>query len=209
MLDTRRYLPLSILFVGCLVLVGTTQGKDFEYTGFLTLDYSKLGEDPDFKGALSWKAKDASFCDYDKVLLEPIEFHLGGGKKEGEKVKAKDQEMMKQFFFAEAREVFGEHFKLADEPGADVLRIRLAITDLLKSKTALQLLPQTHLMGAGRGGAAMEGEMQDGASGKVLAAFVQGGKADRAGSGIKKWAAAKAEIKDWAKHLEKRLSGCK
>ena len=80
MFDTRKCLLLSILFVGCLVLVGTTQGKDFEYTGFLTLDYSKLGEDPDFKGALSWKAKDASFCDYDKVPLERIVFHPHGGK---------------------------------------------------------------------------------------------------------------------------------
>ena len=54
----------------------------------------------------------------------------------------------------------------------------------------------------------MEGEMEDAATGEVILAVVQGGKAGRIGSGVKKWSAAKDEIDTWAKKLRKRFDAC-
>jgi hypothetical protein len=183
--------------MACLLVFGHAEAKKKPpYAGFLT-DYAKLEKDPDNKEALVWQDPGADPCQYSKAILEPIAVHLEAGVKADESVTEEDLEAMKQYLYA---------VELSGEPGPGVMRVRLAITDLLKAKSAMQVLPQTKLIGAGRGGASMEGELLDSQSGEVIVAVVQAGKAGRF-DGVKKWSHAKSVVDGWGERLEKRLAG--
>ena len=70
-------------------------------------------------------------------------------------------------------------FRLTETPDSDIGLIRVAITDVQKSKWYLNLHPATKLTGAGLGGASMEGEVVDSVTGKQLGAVVQSGKGNQ------------------------------
>ena len=70
-------------------------------------------------------------------------------------------------------------FRLTETPDPGIGLIRVAITDVQKSKWYLNLHPGTKLTGAGLGGASMEGEVVDSVTGKQLGAVVQSGKGNQ------------------------------
>ena len=72
----------------------------------------------------------------------------------------------------------------------------------------MRILPQTRLMGAGRGGAAMEGECVDGGSGEIVWQVVKEDKGARK-SGVSSWAGAESAIRSWARQLAARLEAAK
>jgi hypothetical protein len=80
----------------------------------------------------------------------------------------------------------------------------LAITNLGRTKSAARILPQARLMGAGRGGAAMEGECVDGGSGGIVWQVVKDDKGKRK-SGVGSWAGAESAIRAWARQLAARI----
>jgi len=55
----------------------------------------------------------------------------------------------------------------------------LAITNLGRTKTGMRILPQARLMGAVRGGEAMEGECVDSGSGEIVWQVVKEDKGAR------------------------------
>ena len=71
------------------------------------------------------------------------------------------------------------NYNVVNSPGPGVARVRVAITDIDKSMPVLNIIPQTHLMGFGIGGASMEAEVVDSVSGKQIAAVVKGEKGSR------------------------------
>jgi hypothetical protein len=67
-------------------------------------------------------------------------------------------------------------FEVVTEPGPDTARLRVAITDVQKSSFWGNLHPGSKLMGAGTGGASMEGEILDSVTGRQLGAVIQASK---------------------------------
>lgn len=130
---------LFLLLAGC----ASTNGKAKEsegpkYTGFLS-DYSRLEADPDGSKAMRYRNPEADMKKYKKVLLDRIIVWL----KDDAEYKGIDPDAMKAMtdYFHEAivREL-GSDYTLVTEPGPDVLRVRIAVTDLVPTKTAVTVL---------------------------------------------------------------------
>ncbi len=176
-----------------------------EHSGFLS-DYSRLEPDPNDKSALVYGDPGQTLCEYKKVYVQPVEIFLH--EKRGKKVDEEAREVLKQYtFFALIEGLRAVEWLEWAEPGPGVVEINIAITDVLKAKSVQQVLPLSKLIGIGRGGAAMEGELLDSETGEQLAALIRAGKGSRFDmKGLKNYGHAKKVIDDWAKNWSTRLS---
>lgn len=145
-------LSLTALISGCATTGGTksTAGNTSLYVGFLS-DYSKLQPDTDGSDAKIYIKPGHNFKQYNKVLLDRIKVWL----KEDAEYKGIDpaelQTLTDYFQEALAREL-GTAYPLVLEPGPDVLRIRIAITQLKPTRTEVSMI--TAVMPYGTGTAA-------------------------------------------------------
>jgi len=130
---------LFLLLSGC----ASTNGKADEsqgqkYTGFLT-DYSQLKPENEGSKAMIYVNPQADMKKYKKFLIEKIVVWL----KDDAAYKGIDPDAFKAmtdyFHEALAREL-GTEYPIVTEPGPDVLRLRVAITDLVPTKTAVTVL---------------------------------------------------------------------
>jgi hypothetical protein len=127
---------LFLLVAGCAT---TSNGPSApKYSGFLS-DYSKLGPDPDGSGAEEYINPAADPKKYNKILLDKIMVSL----KDNEQYKAVDPDALKTMtdylHDAIVREV-GDAYPIVNEPGPDVERVRIAITDIAPTKTAMTVI---------------------------------------------------------------------
>ena len=91
-------------------------------------------------------------------------------------------------------------FKVVTAAGARTARIRIALTEIQKSKWYLNIHPATKVSGAGAGGASMEGEVIDSVTGAQLAAVIKAGRPNQFSlSTFKGLDGAKGVIDKWAK----------
>ncbi|MHC4429835.1 MAG: DUF3313 domain-containing protein, partial [Planctomycetota bacterium] len=185
--------------------------KKSQASGFLA-DYSMLKPDPEEKESrLIYKNPDYALADFSGLKLGPLVFflHPAGEPEEIDKEKAAKMAELAKTFDTVLREELGKAgVNLVDEPGSGILHCRLAITNLGRTKTGMRILPQTRLMGAGRGGAAMEGECVDGGSGEIVWQVVKEDKGARK-SGVSTWAGAESAIRSWARQLATRIEAAK
>jgi hypothetical protein len=140
MLRNRKGFALFVLLVvtmlaGC---ASTKEASGPEYSGFLS-DYSQLKPEAEDSKALKYVNPQADMKKYNKFILERIIVWL----KEDAEYKGIDPDAMKAMtdYFHEAivREL-GSEYPIVTEPGPDVLRLRLAITDLVPTKTAMTVV---------------------------------------------------------------------
>ncbi len=204
---------VAILAVAALLVVAPSwaKKKKSEASGFLA-DYSMLAPDPDEKESrLIYKNPDYAFADFSGLKLGPLVFflHPTGEPEEIDQEKAaKMAELANTFDTVLHEELDKAGVNLVDQPGPGILHCRLAITNLGRTKTAMRILPQTRLLGKGRGGAAMEGECVDGASGEIVWQVIKEDKGARK-SGVSSWAGAESAIRSWARQLAARLEAAK
>ena len=187
-----------------------------EYSGFLG-DYSQLKEGPKGGVAQVYIKEGVNFKKYNKIMLDQVVFYF---KKDTEN-KAIDPDEMKELaekFDRAAIDALGNAYPLVSEPGPDVLRVRVAITDLelphrginavtsvVPSAMALSLIKKGITgKSAGVGEISMEFELLDSQSNERLAAGVD----RRAGAKIdsfSKFGSAEEAFKFWAGRLKTRL----
>lgn len=130
---------LLLLLSGCASTNGKAKADGGpKYSGFLS-DYSQLQPDRDGSGAMLFLDPNADMKKYNSILLERIMVVL----KDDAEYKAIDPEEMKALtdYFREAiaREL-GDAYPLVNEAGPDVLRVRVAITDLVPTKAEMSVV---------------------------------------------------------------------
>ena len=87
-----------------------------------------------------------------------------------------------------------------------MIRIRTAITDIKRGSTALNVLPQTKLMGVGLGGASIEAEAVDSQSGKRIMAIIDSRSGKRASlEGLGDMDHAKQAVRYWVDDFIERV----
>jgi len=127
---------LFLLLAGCATTSKEASGP--KYSGFLS-DYSKLQPDPDGSAAERYRNPAIDASKYNKVLLEKIMVSL----KDDAQYKAVDPDALKAMtdYLHEAivREL-GDAYPIVNEAGPDVLRVRVAITDIAPTKTAMTVV---------------------------------------------------------------------
>jgi Protein of unknown function (DUF3313) len=107
-------------------------------SGFLD-DYTLLREGAPGEVALVYRNPDADWTRYDKVLLEPVTLWRSGWNSL-DPVPEDDLLRLVSAFENALRRQLGAGFRLVDQPGPGVIRIRLAITEARASDPILDVL---------------------------------------------------------------------
>jgi len=142
----RRRLVVTFLFLAVVAGCSARRGPaPREVSGFLD-DYSLLRAGAPGEVALVSRNPKADWASYDKVLLEPITLWRSG-RKSLDAVPEQDLLRLVDGLESPVRRRLGEGFRLVEEPGPGVMRIRLGITEARASDPILDVL-------RARGGAA-------------------------------------------------------
>lgn len=152
--------------MGVLVQGGCSSAPAEVRTGFIS-DYSKLQPVSETRSRyISPELKK-----YDKFIVDPVQWRT-----QGDEISLEDRAKIVNHF----RETFvkvlrDSGYTVVDAPAAGAARIRIAVTNIHTSTWWQKVHPASSLAGAGRGGAACEGEVIDSVTGTQLAAFVVAG----------------------------------
>jgi hypothetical protein len=188
-------LPIVRVLLGALIATALTactateQAKDVQKSGFL-FDYTRLRPgrqetDPQ----LMFVSPDADFATYDAILLEPVSIWVR--PEEGVvRVDHAGLQELANIFHSALAEKLAQDYRMVQERGPGVLRLRVALTEAEQSSVGLDIASMiiplgtwTSKMTSGThsfvGRAGIEAEATDSMSGKVLYAAVDrrvGGK---------------------------------
>ena len=199
---------VSMVVVSCIIAVvcgcgGVNQNR----TGFLS-DYSKLRAASDE----SYRYVDEQAVDkYSGFIVDKVEVHFFAGasaikeKSEGKITEQELKDLTNYFHSAIVKAISDSGRKVVHQAGPGVARIRVALTDI-EETSALNVLPQVSLLGAGVGGAAMEAEVVDSVSGKQIGAVVESRKGSRVPfTNLGDWGTAKGIMDHWANRVKEKL----
>ena len=201
------------LGAGC---AGTLEVK--EHSGFLG-DYSKLQKGPEGGIEQRYIKEGVNFKQYNKIMLDQVRFYFKNNAAD----KGIDADEMKELantFHKAVIDALGGAYPLVANPGPDVMRIRVAITDMELPNRALNTITtvvpaglaistiKSGITGKGSfvGEISMEFECLDSTTNAVIGEGVDrrsGGKVDS----MSKFGTAEEAFKFWAQRLRTWLDG--
>ncbi len=206
----KRVLLLIVGFIFA-VTAGCAQ-KEVKYSGFLE-NYPTFQPGPSGGVDLIYLKEGVDFGKYNKVMFDQVVFYL----KKDAKYKAIQPEEMKEladaFSLAAVKALEGA-YPIVAEPGSDVLRIRVAITDIEPSNPAASGITTVMPVGlaisvikkaatgkhTGVGSASMEAEFLDSLTNQRVAAAIDTQEGSKL-SGLTKFGSAKEAAEFWAQRL--------
>ena len=131
----------SVWLSGC---ASTQEAKSVEKSGFLG-DYSMLREGQ--RSTLSESSADqalwiyknpaAEWSKYKKIQLDPVTLWTSQKDSQLKDVSAADRQRLAGLLWAKLDEALRKDYEIVNEPGPDVLRIQVAITEASESSVAL------------------------------------------------------------------------
>ena len=191
-------LGAAVVLVGCAVpgpsggapgaaTAGTVASEatvaNVRRVGFLT-DYARLQPMPGGGGMLCWRNAGTNWKQFDKVMFERIQVFLKPGSTQS--VDPTDLKMLIDYFHADLVKAIQPEAQVVNAPGPGVLRVRIALTDLVPTNTIASLAgtaaPYGFVAEIGAGAATgkpagstpylgqtgMEVQFRDGASGQLI-----------------------------------------
>jgi hypothetical protein len=186
-------------------------------TSFFGNDASKLAPGPEGGAALAYINPNAQWSKYTKIQLMPVEFWASGDSK----ISQSDQQMLTSYFYNKLQEDLAKSFTLVNQPGPDVITLRVALMDATTAVPGLRsvsvIVPQARVLNglqslatgsyAFVGSAEAEMKATDSMTGELLAGAVD----QRAGGmGIKsaasfQWGDSENAMDYWAQKITSRL----
>lgn len=180
--------PLVLVSLVALPAAWAGQFGDYKPKGFLS-DYARLKPEGGKSIAYIYRDPQVDASKYSKIMIDRIKIYL----KEDAKSKEIDPAAMKQladYFHAAIVKAVEGAYPVVREPGADVLRLRVAITDLVPNQPEVSMItlavPFAWVGEAGAGvakgqvgstpfvgEATVEMEALDGKSHKQIGAYVE------------------------------------
>jgi uncharacterized protein DUF3313 len=211
----RRSRLLAVLLLVVAACASRRSGPSRDFSGFLD-DYSLLRPGGPDEVALVYRNPDARWSSYRKVLFEPVTLWRSG-RHSLDPVPEGDLLRLVTDLEAAVRRRLGGGFELVEEPGADVMRIRLAITEARATDPILDVL-RAHGGGdvtAGDGAlhpetrkfiesAQIEGEIRDARTDQLLSAGIDR-RRQKGAMPIDTWAQVDRAIDSWAARMCARL----
>lgn len=205
-----------VLILACGLLVGCASKPKETPSGFLK-DYPQFQPGPSDGVDEIYTKPGMDLSKYRRVMLDEVQFYLKKSTAE-QGIQASELKELSDTFHRAVFEALGNAYPLVTEPGSDVLRIRLAITDIEISNPAVSGITTVLPIGlavsvvkkaatgsyTGVGGASMEVEFLDSMSGERLAAAIDTFDGSKM-SGFSKFGATKDAFTFWAKRLRVTL----
>jgi hypothetical protein len=187
---------VSALMTGLVLLSGmmataaiadddASDAKPVPQIGFLS-DYDKLQPVADGGGAQCWRTPDVARSKYSKVLIEHMEISIDPNSKQ-KSIDPQNTAALTQYFHDSLVTALQPTLQEVQEAGPDVLRIRIALTDLIPTNTAESVVDTVIPFGfvvdfasgaatkrpagsaAYLGETGFQAQFRDGGSGKVIA----------------------------------------
>ena len=234
----RRLFVISVAAGALLAVsvVGAVEAPvlgDYQTKGFLS-DYSHFPKEPREDGAYLYENPDADLGKYNKLLVDRIKIWFKEDS-EYKGIDADELKMLTDYFYGAIEKAVGDAYPMVAEPGPDVLRLRIAVTDLVPNKpeaSVTSLIVPFMWVGEAAAGAAtrqvgatpftgeatIELEAIDSVSGQQLAAYidVEIGKKYAWDEGISKgvssymkayskWDYTKKAMDEWAQRMRGHL----
>lgn len=215
----RKLWSIFVAVVSVMLIASAGCAKKVKHSGFLE-DYPEFNKGP--IGGVNWVyfKEGVDFTQYNKVMMDHVVFYFS----EDAKYKGVNPDELKEMadaFHQAIAEALKGAYPLVEEPGPDVLRIRVAITDIVPSRPALNTISTIIPIGLGIsiikrgitgthafvGQASMEAELLDSVTNERLAAAIDTKSAEKYKviKGLFKWDHAKDAFKYWAKRLRSWL----
>jgi hypothetical protein len=205
-----------VILLAGLFLHGCAAAPKDVQSGFLK-DYSQLKPGPPDGADQMYIKPGADLSKYRRVMLDEAQFFL---KKDAAQqgLQASELKELSDTFHRAVFEALGTAYPLVTEPGSDVLRVRLAITDIETSNPAMSGITTVLPVGlaisvakkpttgayTGVGGASMEAEFLDSMTSERLGAAIDTFDGSKM-SGFTKLGATKEAFEFWAKRLRVTL----
>jgi len=132
-----------VLLIGLMLLAScasTGKRKTAEVThakaGFLEGYYEKLGPGPEGGAKLRWLKPGVDFSKYEKLMIDSVIFFLAD-ESEYKGIDGNEMKELTDAFNLELANALKDKYPMVSEPGPDVIRIRVAITNVKLSKPVL------------------------------------------------------------------------
>ena len=206
-----RYVYIVIMCFALTVAIGCTT-KQVRHSGFLE-NYPEFKSGPKGGADLVYLKEGVDFRVYNKIMMDHVVFYFS----DDSRYKGIHPEELSEFsetFHNAVVESLGDAYPLVDEPGPDVMRLRIAITDVVANKPGMGAISTVMPIGlalstikkgvtgthTGVGRASIEVEILDSVTNERIGAAIDmrpGGKIE----GFTKWGAVKGAFKFWAKRL--------
>ena len=182
MKKVMKVLTIAAL-VGCIGIlnVSISEAKKLKPSGFLE-SYKGFSESEEMKGLYVKRNSQRSIGEYSKFMIDPItvyfkpqgKFSKLNPKRVG--VNPKRLAELTAHFEKEIARALSEKYTVVDEPGKDVLRLRIAVTEVKANLPILNVYGYQTVTGIGLGSASMEGEAIDSVTGEQILAVVDSRK---------------------------------
>jgi len=201
MLMRTRGLVLGMaLAVGLTGLTGC--GLEARRSGFLG-DYSQLKPNEKYEGTMLYVNQAKPLKAYDRFIIDPVVVHFAPDAKGGGIDPDTLNELAVYFHDQVVKGLTDSGYTVVKEPGAGVLRVRTAITQIDKTVPVANIHPAMKMSGLGLGGASMEAEGTDSQSSDRVFAVTDSRKGSRLDvtGGLQWYGNAKSVMADWAKRF--------
>jgi len=134
--------PLVPIITLAAMLLGACSSmkvmSSYKDAGFLS-DYSQLKPDPEDSGAEMWAKPGLRLKNYDKILLDDIVVWYKD-KAAYKGIDAAKLKILADYLRAAITNTLGADYPVVAEPGPGVLRIRVAITELVPTKPGMSVV---------------------------------------------------------------------
>ncbi len=179
-LNVALFITASVLIAACSSTPKPAKYSDVPYA-------DRLESNTKFPHSLVYIKEGTKFAQYSKFMIGPVEIYQGSGASwhKGKVTEQMKQELA-QFAQAEFTRVLGPKYPIVNQPGPDVLRLRLMLTDVELTTPTMAVVTHFSPIGMGVnlmksvagaqgsfiGSVTMAGELLDSSSNTVLAAFL-------------------------------------
>ena len=133
----------SLIIGGCANLAGTGTGvtasdpTKMTRSGFLS-DYEKLAKAPVGDGIQCWRTPSVDVAKYDKILISRMVVTLSD--EQGKGVDPTDLKALVDYFHGALVKALKPQMQIVDKPGAGVLVLRIALTNLVPTEVGRSVM---------------------------------------------------------------------
>jgi len=131
-LKSRLKIMMAIV-IGISLAVSPCFAGELKYSGFLGDYYKKLEPGPKDGARKSWFKPGVDFSKYKKVMIDSVIFYYDAKSKD-RGIDANEMKELADAFDLELVNALKDGYTIVADPAADVLRIRVAITNIKKSE---------------------------------------------------------------------------
>jgi len=196
-MQPHSHWTLPLLAAAALSAGGCSSAPERTQTGFLS-SYARLEE----VSGDRMRYIGPEFKNYRSFIVDPVQIST-----QRQELSPEDRAEVARYFHEALVKTLQERgYTVTHAPAAGTARVRVAVTGVKQSTWWMKIHPASSLAGAGRGGAAMEGEIIDAVTGDQLAAVVQAGTGSQFTIGnFSTVSDLKNVIDSWAKATGDRL----